>query len=266
MKLLLAVDIGNSETKLGLFRGNRLLARTSSRAPEPRQQFRELGPLPRSAPKALVSGAALAAVALASVVGHKQKLWENYSRAVLALDPFVISGASPTPLLVRYRPRRSLGPDRLAAAVAAAEIVGAPVIVAHLGTATVVDAVSAKKEFLGGAIAPGVGLSAQFLAEETDRLPRVRVKPAGRKASPLGTNTADCIRAGALYGAAGQVELLTSKMRDLVGRKARLVLTGGWAAPISRLLETKHVLRPALTLEGIQLIWQFNEEPRARRR
>lgn len=254
MKLLLAVDIGNSETKLGLFRGNHLLSRATSRADDPSRQLRNLTAASREK---------IAAVALASAVQTKQEAWESYSREELGLEPFLISGATPAPLAVRYHPLKSLGSDRLAAAVAAAELVGAPAIVAHLGTATVVDAVSAEREFLGGAISAGVALAAEALAESTDRLPRVRVKPTS---APLGSNTADCIRAGALYGAAGQVELLARRMRELIGARAKLVLTGGWAELVSPLLEAKHLLRLQLTLEGIQLIWRYNDGDRTRAR
>jgi type III pantothenate kinase len=158
----------------------------------------------------------------------------------------------------RYRAPGQLGPDRLATAVAAAHRFGAPVIVASLGTAVVVDAVSASKEYLGGTIWVGLTPGLDALFERAAMLPHISQRPP---MTPIGGDTEECLLAGAFHGTASLVEGVAARMRESVG-DAPLVLTGGDAELISSYLRAKHELALHLTLEGIGLIWEHNREPR----
>jgi len=140
--------------------------------------------------------------------------------------------------------------------VGAAQRLGAPVIVASLGTATVVDAVSADGEFLGGAIAAGVETGLAALAEHTRALPRVSV---GAVSSPIGGDTTESLRAGAIHGTASLVAGLTQRMRGVVGAEAPLVLTGGHADLIAEHLGVECTVAPSLALEGLAAIWDHNQ-------
>jgi type III pantothenate kinase len=164
-----------------------------------------------------------------------------------------VRGDTETPLVNRYRDPGRLGGDRLAAAVAAVRRFGAPAIVVSLGTATVVDAASAEGEFLGGAVSAGVRTGLVALSEKTRGLPLVE---AAGQAEPIGGDTEECLRSGAVYGTASLVEGLAARMREVVGADAPLTLTGGDAALVSGVLRLEHELVPTLTLEGVAAIWE----------
>jgi type III pantothenate kinase len=187
------------------------------------------------------------------------------------IAPFVVRGDTPTPLANRYRAPHLLGPDRLAAAVGAAHRFGAPVIVASLGTAVVVDAISPAKEFLGGAIWVGMATGLASLAERTGLpdlapppsadnpcnlrdLPMIQTPPL----APIGADTEACLLAGAVHGTAALIDGLALRMRACMDTAAPLVLTGGDADAITVFLREKHEVVPHLTLIGTALIWEHN--------
>jgi type III pantothenate kinase len=247
---LLALDIGNTSTSLGLFRQGRLVAHDRMPTKQLPRRFR--ASLSSLLEAGGVSSEELDGVAIASVVPSAAKACTHFCQSNLRIQPLLITGRTPTRLKVRYRPMKSLGPDRLMAALAASHYCRPPLICASLGTATVVDAVSAEYEFLGGAVLPGVQLFVKSLAGHTALLPAIEVKEAD---SPIGENTESTLRAGAVFGSAAALEGLASRFRERLGKRARLVLTGGCASLVIPHLRGRFSYRPQLTLEGVWLAW-----------
>lgn len=236
MSRVLVVDIGNTTTRLGLWEGReaREVAALST------------GEVTAEAPP-LTEG-----LALCSVVPAAEVSWRAWAEAH-DLELLAIRGDTPAPVTNHYADPAQLGPDRLCAAVGAANRLGAPVIVVSLGTATVVDAVSAERELLGGAIACGLDTGLAALHERTAALPRVTAEAPLRA---IGRDTVAGLRAGAVLGAAALVEGLVARMREVVG-PAKVAVTGGNAGLVAPHLrgEGWHTY-PTLALEGAGLIWE----------
>jgi type III pantothenate kinase len=248
---LLVVDIGNTTTKVGVWKGGAVRGLS-------------VGPTSGEAKPgdlvAQVTAAADAAeegeseVALCSVVPAAATAWAQWCERE-SRPAFIVQGDMPSPLVNRYGTPSRLGPDRLAAAVGAARRCGAPVIVASVGTTVFVDAVSSSGEYLGGAIWVGMAVGFDALAESAAALPKAsRDLPA----SPIGADTEACIRVGAVYGTASLIDGLASRLREAIGRDAPLVVTGGDAELLSPYLRVQHEVVPTLILEGIAAIWEHN--------
>ena len=249
MTILLVVDIGNTTTKLGVWNGAVVEAVSVAPTSEGESLADDVSQLLAAAG---AGGSRQLGVAICSVVPQAEAFWLKWCERNGRV-PFVVRGDTPSPLTNRYRAPARLGPDRLAAAVAATQRLGGPVIVASVGTAVVVDAVSPGREYLGGAIWVGMATGLATLAEHTMALPRVTPEPPS---TPIGADTEDCLRAGAVYGTAALIEGVAARMREYIGSDAPLVLTGGDAEAISPHLRAAHELIPYLTLEGIALIWE----------
>lgn len=248
MSTLLVVDVGNTTTRAGVWHKGtaREVRVTATRAlmgaPGGEAELEAV---------ADAAGGGRLRVAISSVVPEVELLCSRWCQE-RGLPFMVIHGDTPTPLVNRYAEPRRLGPDRLANAVGAVARLGAPVIVAALGTATVIDAVSAEKEFLGGAIAVGVESGVTALSEMTAALPRIHLSAPMPE---IGQATEDCLRLGAVVGAAAMIEGLAGRFRALIGKSAPLALTGGNAQAVSEHLALEHHVFPNLTLEGIGAIW-----------
>jgi type III pantothenate kinase len=250
--MLVVADIGNARAKVGLCRDGVVEQIAVAATLELSQVLERID-------QALCSGAAEdrpqnVQIAFCSVVAEAEQTLTEWAardgRTVLA-----IRGDSRTPLVNRYRDPARLGGDRLAAAVAAVRRFGTPVLVVSLGTAAVMDAVSADGEFLGGAIAPGLHTGLRALAEMTCGLPLLEPAEAG---GPIGADTESCLRAGVVHGMAAWVEGMAARMREVVGPGARLVLTGGDAGLVALHLRIEHDVISGLTLEGVAAVWEHN--------
>ncbi len=248
---MLLVDVGNTTTRLALWRRGRVTSLRTAPTNDSAHHSRV------AALVAPLAGPVLhhCEVVLCSVVPRAEAAWRNWARRQGA-DLFLVRGDTPTPLTNCYRKPATLGGDRLAAAVGAVNRLGAHVIVVSLGTAAFVDAVSANREFLGGAICPGVQTGLSALADNTAALPSTRAQPPR---SLIGRDTQACLRSGAVHGSAALVEGLVQRFRQHIGPDAPLALTGGAARLIARCLAIEHHLFPTLTLEGLAAIWQHNQ-------
>jgi type III pantothenate kinase len=198
----------------------------------------------------------LKAVALASVVPPLTSNFQQVCRRYLDIDPFVVDAGVKTGLQIRYEdPKNALGADRVVDAVAVLHFHGGPACVVDFGTATTFDAISADGEYLGGAIAPGVGIAADALFQRTSKLPRVDI---ARPPSVIGRNTVHAIQSGLLYGYVSLVEGMVERFRAELGQEMKVIGTGGLAPTIAEETKAIEILAPWLTLDGLRLVWELN--------
>jgi len=248
--VLLAVDVGNTQTALGLYAGTELTDHWRL-ATERSTTADELGVLLSG----LLDFDGVDGICLASTVPVLVQEWEaladKWAHALL----LVVGAGVKTGIAIRYDDPREVGPDRIVNAVAAKARYGAPVIVVDFGTSTNFDVVSPEGEYVGGVLAPGVEISMEALFSRAARLVKVdyAVPPA-----VIGKTTITALQSGLVYGFAGQVDGIVGRIREELGADAPAVATGGLAdlvAPHSRTIER---IDPFLTLEGLRLVWELN--------
>lgn len=253
--MLLAIDVGNSQTVAGLFAGSELKAdwRVTTRAA---QTGDELAVLVR----ALLASAGVAVgeirgVAVSSVVPALTPEYRRVGERLFGRAAFVIDHRTVPDLRVAVPDPASVGADRLVNAIAARETYGAPVIVVDLGTATTFDVVDARGDYVGGAIAPGVGTAADALFQRGARLAKVEVRRPDRV---VGRTTEESLQSGIYYSAVGGVDALVRRIIDEMGFPAGVpvVATGGLAAMAAASSTSITAVDEHLTLRGIRLVWE----------
>ena len=247
---LLAIDVGNTQTALGLFESGELAKRWRL-STEPQRTGDELGLFLGG----LVELASLDGICVASTVPSLIRSYEELAAQVgaqlLALGPGTKTG-----MAIRYDDPREVGPDRIANAVAARSRYGAPSIVVDFGTSTNFDVVSAAGEYVGGVLAPGIEVSMDALFERAARLVKVDfVAPE----TAIGKTTESALRSGLVYGFAGQVDGIVTRIRAELGdESAPVIATGGLAELIAPHATTISKVDQFLTLEGLRLVWELN--------
>jgi len=252
---LLAIDVGNSETVVGLLEGRdvkEFWRLTSARVTADEVGLRLDALLTRSG--ASGDRARLGSV-LCSVAPSLTLAWCEALERLTGRAPVEVSAATARSLPIRYHDRTAVGADRIANAIAARGLYGTPAIVVDLGTATTFDCVSRQGAYLGGAIAPGVITSAEELFRRAARLPRVELRKPTRA---LGRTTEESLQAGAVWGAAGQVDALVRRLALEMKGTPHVIATGGLDSLIAAECETVNVVDEALTLKGMALLWEEN--------
>jgi len=253
--VLLAVDVGNTETVLGVFRDEEL-AWHWRLSTVPQRTADEL---------ALLFGGLLehqelsfdrnvTGVVISSVVPQATQALREMVGRYFHFDPVVVEPGVKTGVPVLTDNPREVGADRVVNALAAFERFGGPAIVVDFGTATTFDAISEKGEYLGGAIAPGLDISARALYEQTARLPRVELLPPR---SVVGKNTVESVQSGLLYGYAEMVDGMVERMAKELGDPS-VVATGGLARSVIEECRTIDHHEPWLTLEGLRFVYERN--------
>jgi type III pantothenate kinase len=248
--MLLAVDVGNTQTVFGLYDDARLNDNWRV-ATEPERTGDELGVLLGGFLDVEALDGICLSCTVPSLVRSYEEFAERWARArLLAVGPGVRTG-----IPLRYDDPREVGPDRIVNALAARERYGAPCIVVDFGTSTNFDVVSPAGEYVGGVLAPGVEISMDALFARAARLFRVDFS---EPPSAIGKTTASALQSGLVYGFAGQVDEIVSRIRAELGTDARAVATGGLAELVAPHTRTIEQVDPFLTLEGLRLVWDQN--------
>jgi type III pantothenate kinase len=253
--MLLTIDVGNTNTVLGVFEGEAL--RVHWRLTTRREQTAdEYGILVRNLfGTSDLDPGQVDAVALASVVPPLTPVLIGLARQYLGHDPLVVGPGVTTGMPILYEPPADVGADRIVNGVAAFAAYGGPVIVVDFGTATTFDVITRRGEYAGGVICPGIGISAEALFQRAARLPRVDVRRPGQV---VGRSTVGSMQSGLYFGYADMCEGLVARIRRELGEPARVVATGGLAATLASDIPSIEAVDPVLTLTGLRLIWERN--------
>jgi len=254
--MLLAIDVGNTNVVIGVYQGQELLAswRAASRAQRTVDEYAVL--IEEFLTQRGMHLSQVRGCCVGSVVPKLTTIFAAFAQKYLR-DQAVVVGAPgvKTGMVIRTDSPRLVGADRIADAVAARQLYGTPAIVVDFGTATTFDVVSQEGEFLGGAIAPGLGISARALYDYTAKLPQIDLVMPERV---IGQNTVASMHSGVVYGYVGLVERVIAGIQEELDGKARVIATGGLASLIAPQAKSIELVNPNLTLEGLRIIYGLN--------
>ena len=253
--MLLAIDIGNTNVVLGVFDKEKLVENwrvgtdTQITPDEYAMIFKDLFGF------AGLEFKQVTGVIISTVVPPLLPVMIEMPNKYFRLDPMVVTYEIKTGIKMRYDNPKEVGADRIVNAAAAYKRYGGPVIIVDFGTATTFCAVTKDGEYLGGAIAPGVKISAEALFQRASKLPRVEL---AKPPKVIGADTISAMQAGIIYGYAGLVDGIVERMKKELSAEARVVATGGLAELVSPETKTSQEIKPHLTLEGLRLLYEIN--------
>ena len=254
--MLFTIDIGNTNITFGVYEGEDLQYHWRIKTDHDRMADEYgiiiLGLMRHEG----LNFEAIRGVAMASVVPPLTQTFVEMVERFIKRKPLVVEAGVKTGVQVRYDSPRDVGADRIVDAAAVYKLYGGPACIVDFGTATTFDAVSEKGEYLGGAIAPGIGIASEALFSRTAKLPKVDLV---RPPRAIGTNTVHAIQSGLIFGYVGLVEGMVARFKEELGPKTRVIGTGGLAATIAKETDVIEVVNPWLTLEGLRLIWEMNQ-------
>jgi type III pantothenate kinase len=255
--MLLAVDVGNTHMVIGIYQGReirchwRVKTDKGNTVDEIAAIFHGLFAMEE------IFFNEISAIIISSVVPAMQSAWSLFARQYLHLDPLLVGRNVTVDMPVLLDNPQEVGADRLVNSIAGFDQYAAALIIADFGTAITLDCVSAKGEYLGGVIAPGLSISLEALANRTAKLPQIDISIPPAKT--IGTNTGDAIRSGILFGYGGMIDGLVSRIKkELLPDIPKVIATGGMAGLIAPYSEAIEAVDPMLTLKGLQLLHERN--------
>jgi type III pantothenate kinase len=250
--MILLFDIGNTHTHLGLANGSRVVRQANIPTPAWLGGSSAERLVRKFAGRARLEGAALCSVVPRATPGVTRTVKEVWGLRCLALTPGTLRGVG-----IDYPKPETIGPDRLANAVAARHRFGAPVVVVDFGTAVTFDVVDRAGNYVGGVIAPGLAAMTDYLHEKTALLPRISIRQI---ATAIGKSTEQAMLVGAVHGYRGLIRgLMVELKRELGARRLPVVATGGYGRLIAAGLPEITAVEPLLTLDGLRLVWQAHQ-------
>ena len=253
--MLLVIDVGNTNIVLGVFDGKDLLDHWRISTDRLRTTD-EYGVLIRNLFNFNeVNADQVDAIIISSVVPPVMPTLERMCQRYFGVMPLIIGPGVKTGMDIKYDNPREVGADRIVNAVGAYAKYGGPLIIIDFGTATTFCAISAGGDYLGGAIAPGIGISTEALVQRTAKLPRIEVVTTERV---ICRNTVQSMQAGVFFGFVGQVEGIVGEMKKELGGKVKVVATGGLSVIIAPAAKSIDIVEPMLTLEGLRIIYDRN--------
>lgn len=253
--MLLAIDIGNTNITLGVFKDSELRATWRIATGIHRMPDEYAALILDLLHHKSLDISDIDKVALCSVVPPLTTNFEELSQRYFNTSPLVIGAGVKTGVRIRMDNPREVGADRIVNAAAAHHLYGGPVIIVDLGTATTFDTVSKEGDYLGGAIAPGINIAAESLFTRAAALPRVELT---RPERAIGTNTISAMQSGLIFGYVGLVEGIVARIQKELTEKAKVVATGGYAGLIAKETSVIEIVNPDLTLIGLRLIYMMN--------
>jgi type III pantothenate kinase len=254
--MLLAIDIGNTSIGIGIFDDKRLQADWSIATESHRSVDEYASLLLNLVELKGFDVKSIGKIVFCSVVPPLTAIFEKLAIAYFKTKPLIVEAGIRTGVKIRMDNPREVGPDRVVNAAAAHHLYhNQPVIVVDLGTATTFDTISKEGDYIGGAIAPGLVISAEALFEKTANLPRIELTPPSRA---IGTDTITAMQSGIIFGYIGLIESIVSRIQNEIGHDARVIATGGHAELIASYTEVIEEVRHDLTLFGLQLIYHKN--------
>jgi type III pantothenate kinase len=249
--MILLLDIGNTHTHLGLGNGQRVFKQVNI----PTAGWFEGGAaklISKFVGRTVLGGAALCSVVPHATPRALQVIKREWELDCLVLGPKTLRGVG-----IDYPRPETIGPDRLANAVAVRKHYGAPAVVVDFGTAVTFDVVDHAGNYVGGIIAPGLAVMTEYLHEKTALLPRIKIR---EERAVVGKNTEQAMRIGAVHGYRGLIrELIGELKKDLRAKQLPVVATGGYARLMAAKLPEITAIEPLLTLEGLRLVWGRGE-------
>ncbi len=253
--MLLAVDIGNTTIAIGVFRDDRLSATWHLATDVHKLADEYAAILLDLLPNSGISLSDIKEAIICSVVPPLVSTFDELCRRYLKISPLVVGSGMKTGVRIRMDNPREVGTDRVINAVAGHRLYGGPLIVIDFGTATTFDVVSQEGDYLGGAVAPGIGVAAEGLFQSTAKLPRVELV---RPKRVIGKNTVSAMQAGIVFGYVALVEGLVAQIKHELAEEARVVATGGFADLIAKETKVIELVDPDLTLNGLRIIHELN--------
>ena len=254
--MLLAIDVGNSETTLGAFEDKELRATWHMATSIHRKADEYAALLFNLLNHEGLKLSDIKDIALCSVVPPLISTFEQLAQQYFHLSPLVIGAGVKTGVKIRMDNPREVGTDRIVNAAAAHHLYGGPIIITDLGTATTFDTVSKEGDYIGGAIAPGIVTAAEALFMRAAMLPRVEL---AHPKHAIGTNTIDAMQSGIVFGYVGLIEGMVARIQQELEEKAKVVATGGFAELLAKETSAIDVVNPNLTLIGLRLIYLMNK-------
>ncbi|MGD2027753.1 MAG: type III pantothenate kinase [Anaerolineales bacterium] len=253
--MLLTIDIGNTNITLGLYEGKergasfRIATNHHEMPDEYGLKFLSL------LENAGVDPDELTGICMASVVPPLTSKVIEACQKYLHQDPLNVDAGTKTGVRILYEDPKAVGADRIVDCAAVQRLYGGPACVVDFGTGTTFDAISAEGDYLGGAIAPGIGIAAEALFSRAAKLSRVDLT---RPPSAIGRNTPHAMQSGLLFGYVGLVEGMVARFREELGPEMKVIATGGLAEIVAKETDVLEIIAPWLTLDGLRIIWGLN--------